>query len=48
MSSTVNTVDHMEIQTYFEYNLQLVKVRNFLSLRKDQKGEIFLVINEYM
>ena len=46
MNSKVNTVDHMAIQTYFEYNLQLVKVRNFLSLRKDQKGKIFLVINE--
>jgi len=31
MNSTVNIVDHMAIQTYSEYNLQLVKVHHFLS-----------------
>ena len=46
MNSKVNTVDHMAIQIYSEYSLQLVKVHHFLSLRKDQKGKLFLAINE--
>ena len=46
MNSKVNTVDYMAIQTYSEYNLQLVKVHHFLSLREERKGKLFLVINE--